>query len=68
LLFVRSRIASKRDDNTWLDTQTGRVMLLAHGKLTQVAQIGYRNLDEQTSYLGPYYGHFDWTQFLAVAP
>jgi len=43
-------------------------MLLAHGKLTQVAQIGYRNLDEQTSYLGPYYGHFDWTQFLAVAP
>ena len=68
LLFVRSRIASKRDDNTWLDTQTGRVMLLAHGKLTQVTQIGYRNLDEQTSYLGPYYGHFDWTQFLAVAP
>jgi hypothetical protein len=54
-------------DNTWLDTETGRVMLLAHGKLTQVVQIGYRNLDEQTSYLGPYYGHFDWTQFLAVA-
>lgn len=68
LLFVRTRITSRRDGNTWLDTQTGRVMLLAHGKLVQVAQIGYRNVDELKTYLGPYYGHYDWSQFLAVHP
>jgi hypothetical protein len=66
LLFVRTRITSRRDGNTWLDTQTGRVMLLAHGKLAQVARIGYRNVDELKTYLGPYYGHYDWSQFLAV--
>lgn len=68
LLFVRSRIHSVRDGDTWLDTETGRVMLLAHGKLSQVAQIGYRNLDELKDYLGEYYGHYDWIDFLAVRP
>jgi hypothetical protein len=68
LLFVRTRLTSKRDGSTWLDTQTGRVMLLAHGKLVQMARIGYRNVDELKTYLGPYYGHYDWSQFLAVHP
>lgn len=68
LLFVRSRITSKRSGDTWLDTEQGRVMHLSHGKLVQVTQIGYRNLDETKVYLGPYYGHFDWDDFLAVWP
>jgi hypothetical protein len=67
LLFVRSRISSKRGGSSWLDTQQGRVMLLEQGKLSQVATIGYRNLDESKEYLGPYYGHFDWSAFLALA-
>jgi hypothetical protein len=73
LLFVRSRLhavkaASTTNGTTWLDTTTGRVMVLAHGKLSQVATIGYRNLDELKTYLGPYFGHYDWSQFLAVWP
>jgi hypothetical protein len=67
LLFVRSRITSRRSGDTWLDTEQGRVMVLAQGKLVQVARIGYRNLDELKDYLGPFYGHFDWSGFLAVA-
>ena len=43
-------------------------MLLSHGKLAQVAQVGYGNVDELKTYLGPYYGHYDWSPFLAVHP
>lgn len=68
VLFVRSRTHSVKSGNTWLDTGTGRVMLLSHGKLSQVAAIGYRNLDELKTFLGPYYGHYDWSPFLAVWP
>jgi hypothetical protein len=68
LLFVRTRIHSVRNGDSWLDTQTGRVMLLRQGKLVQMAKIGYRNVDELKTYLGPYYGHYDWATFLAVRP
>jgi hypothetical protein len=68
VLFVRSRTHSVKSGNTWLDTLTGRVMLLSHGKLTDVATIGVRNLDELKLFLGPYYGHYDWSHFLAVWP
>ncbi len=68
MLFVRSRITSKKSGSTYLDSETGHVMLLRQGKLVQVATIGYRNLDELKNYLGPYYGHFDWSDFLAVRP
>lgn len=68
VLFVRSRIHSVRDGDTWRDTQKGRVMLLEHGKLTQVAEIGYVQDENQGQYLGPDYGHYDWSPFLAVWP
>jgi hypothetical protein len=68
LLFVRSRIHPVKSGSTYVDTETGNVMLLSQGKLVQVATIGYRNLDELKNYLGPYYGHYDWTDFMAVRP
>lgn len=68
VLFVRTRLSAKRSGNTWLDTERGRVMLLSHGTLRQVATIGYRNLDEQKLFIGPYYDHYDFSQLLAVAP
>lgn len=69
LLFVRSRITSVRDGGTWRDTLRGRVLLLAHGRLTEVARIGFENRKETDNpFLGPYYGHYDWSSFLAVAP
>jgi len=68
LLFVRSRIHSVRNGDTWRDTQKGRVMLLAHGKLRRVAEIGYVQDEDKNVYLGPYYGHYDWSPFLAVRP
>jgi hypothetical protein len=69
VLFVRSRSHSVKHGDTYLDTQTGRVMLLSHGKLTQVATIGYRNRDElKGPFVGEFYGHYDWSDFLAVAP
>jgi len=68
VLFVRSRITARRNGNTWLDTGKGRVMLLTQGKLVQVAEIGYRDVDELKTFFGPYFGHYDWSNFLAVAP
>ena len=67
VLFVRSRISSVRSGDSWRDTAKGRVMLLSHGKLRQVAQIGYVQDESKGIYLGPYYGHYDWSMFLAVA-
>jgi hypothetical protein len=66
LLFVRSRITSKRDGNTWRDTAKGHVMVLSHGRLQQVAEIGYLQDESKGVYLGPYYGHYDWSYFVAV--
>lgn len=67
VLFVRSRLTSKRSGNTWLDTERGLVMLLSQGTLRQVATVGYTNLDELKLFIGPYYDHYDWSQLLAVA-
>ncbi|MCW2965255.1 MAG: hypothetical protein JWO17_2507 [Actinomycetia bacterium] len=66
LLFVRSRITSKRDGNTWRDTAKGHVMVLSHGRLQEVAKIGYMQDESKGVYLGPYYGHYDWSYFVAV--
>ena len=52
----------------WTDTQRGRVMLLEHGTLRQIAQIGFTQPDTVYTYPVQFYGHYDWTQFLAVAP
>ena len=68
VLFVRSRIHSVRDGQTWRDTQKGRVMLLAHGRLRQVAEIGYVLDENQEPFVGQYYGHYDWSSFLAARP
>jgi hypothetical protein len=67
LLFVRSRIASRRDGSTWLDTQLGRIMVLGHGKLVEMTEIGYRNLPACNAYLGPHDGHYAWSPILAVS-
>jgi hypothetical protein len=66
VLFVRVRLTNKKSDNTYLDTVRGRVMLFSNGKLRQVAEIGYHDLDELKLFLGPYFDHYDFSQLLAV--
>jgi hypothetical protein len=68
VLFVRTRLTSEKEGSTYRDTERGRVMLLSHGRLRQVTEIGYRNVDELKLYLGPYYDHYDFSQLLAVWP
>ena len=69
VLFVRSRTTSRKGPTGgWIDTQEGRVMLLDHGKLRQVAEIGFRQPDDVYTYPVEYYGHYDWSQLLAVSP
>jgi len=63
VLFVRSRWHAAGQT----DSQSGRVMLLAHGKLVQVTTIGYTR-DFMTDPWAQYYGHYDWSDFLAVQP
>ena len=68
VLFVRTRLTSVKKGDTYHDTERGRVMLLSHGSLRQLAEIGYRDVDELKLYLGPYYDHYDFSQLLAVWP
>lgn len=67
LLFVRSRWTSVGKPYDWTDVATGRVMVLAHGKLSQVATIGFE-LPYLKDTVTQYYGHYDWSDFLAVRP
>jgi hypothetical protein len=67
VLFVRTRMTSVRSGATWRDTERGHVMLLSHGTLRQMADIGFvENEDKQ--YLGPFYDHYDFSPLLAVWP
>jgi hypothetical protein len=69
VLFVRSRSTARKDaSGGWIDTQKGRVMLLEHGKLRQVAQIGFTQPEDAFTYPVQFYGHYDWAQLLAVSP
>jgi hypothetical protein len=68
VLFVRARLTTAKSDNTYLDTLRGNVMLLSHGKVRRVAEIGYHDLDESKLFMGPYYDHYDFSQLLAVRP
>jgi hypothetical protein len=69
VLFVRSRSTARKDaSGGWIDTQKGRVMLLEHGKLRQVAQIGFTQPEDAFTYPVEFYGHYDWAQLLAVSP
>lgn len=69
LLFVRTRARStKTGPSSWTDRQTGKVMLLSHGKLVHVATIGFTQPDDVYTYPVQFYGHYDWSQFLAVWP
>jgi hypothetical protein len=68
VVFVRTRLTSVKVGSTYHDTERGRVMLLSHGKLRQLAELGYRDVDELKLYLGPYYDHYDFSQLLAVWP
>jgi hypothetical protein len=69
LLFVRSRTTSRKTGPaSWIDTQSGRVMLLSHGKLQQVATIGFTQPSDVFTFDGQYYGRYDWSQLLAVWP
>lgn len=67
MLFVRTRVTSKKTTNSWNITQSGRVMLLSHGRLTLLATIGFTEDELKNAYPIEYYGHYDWTHQLAVA-
>jgi hypothetical protein len=67
ILFVRTRMTATRNGSTWKDTERGHVMLLSHGKLRQVADIGFVE-NEDKLYLGPFYDHYDFSPLLAVWP
>ena len=68
LLFVRTRVTSKKTTNSWSITQTGKVMLLARGKLEQLTAIGFTEDELSSAFPIAYYGHYDWSHNLAVYP
>ena len=68
VIFVRTRVSSKKTLGSYDVTQTGHVMLLSHGKLTQLADIGFTEDELSNLYPIEYYGHYDWSHNLAVWP
>jgi hypothetical protein len=61
VLFVRTRETPRKVAGTWATTTRGRIELLRHGTLTQIAAVRLR---ESLNY----YGHYDWPSLIAVAP
>jgi hypothetical protein len=61
ILFVRTRFSSRRVHGTWRSTDRGMLELLAHGRVTPVADV----TDSPSSM---YYGHYDWAARVAVKP
>jgi len=66
VVFVRTRWTSSKVDGTWRSTQRGDVELLANGKLKTLAHVGFTEPSLVTEYPLDYYGHYDWTHFVAV--
>lgn len=64
LVFVRTRSTFKQQDVT----QTGHVMLLSRGKLTQIATTSFTENELSNASPIEYYGHYDWTHNVAVWP
>jgi len=64
LVFVRTRSTFKKQDVT----QSGHVMLLSNGKLTQLAATSFTENELSSTYPIEYYGHYDWSHNLAVWP
>ena len=68
VLFVRTRARSKKTGPaSWTDVQQGRVMLLEHGRLRRLATIGFTQPSDVYTYPVQFYGHYDWSQLLAVS-
>lgn len=61
VLFVRTRLTSRRVDGTWHSTDHGTLELLVHGRVTPLA-------DVTTSPSSMYYGHYAWPLRVAVKP
>ncbi|HEY3962447.1 MAG TPA: hypothetical protein VGL84_07950 [Gaiellaceae bacterium] len=68
MLFVRTRATFKKTATSYNATQTGHVMLLSHGKLTQLTTIGFTEDELSSAYPVEFYGHYDWSHNLAVWP
>jgi hypothetical protein len=68
VVFVRTRWTSRKLGTEWQSTQRGDVDLLANGKLRTVAHVAFTEPSLGTEYPLDYYGHYDWTHFVAVAP
>ena len=68
LVFVRTRSTSKKTLSSYDVTQTGHVMLLSQGKLTQLATTSFTEDQLRNTYPIEYYGHYDWSHNLAVWP
>jgi hypothetical protein len=66
VLFVRTRLTSRKVDGKWVDTLRGRLVVLAAGRERQVAELTFVSSEAES--LPNYYGHYGWPSLLAVAP
>lgn len=65
VLFVRTRITSRKLDGRWLDTLRGKLELLTGGTERQVAELVFTS--GETTSISNYYGHYTWPSLIAVA-
>ena len=65
ILFVRTRQTSRKHGDTWITTTRGRLELLSHGRLTQLADLTTTAADTSGAFLN-YYGHYTWPSLVAV--
>jgi hypothetical protein len=67
ILFVRTHQSARKVNGEWYTTSHGKIELLAHGKLREIADATFTSKDATGSWLN-YYGHYNWPWRIAVSP
>jgi hypothetical protein len=67
IVFVRTRLTSRKHNGQWYATTHGELELLKNGTLRRLADLTY-TASELSGGSIAYYGHYDWPSRLAVSP
>jgi hypothetical protein len=67
ILFVRTRQTSRKINGDWWEFDRGTLELLRDGHVTRLARLDF-SADELSGAYLQYYGHYMWSERLAVRP
>jgi hypothetical protein len=68
ILFVRSRLSSRRFEGKWYVTFHAELERIGDGTTKPVANVGFTSGELKALGYSTYYGHYGWPSLIAAAP